>query len=186
MIQTKDLAGNTVNVASRGVANAGLTTGIIGTVLGVMNNGGLGNILGASASTGACVVDKDTYYRDMINQINITNAQNMDTNNKICALQERVAKNEVANMYQNEITKIGFANVDNRFATEDIINEKNLDLAICKATKNVVYGNTYLAPNRLADPYSSDSRVIDTHAHYTPGVGFAYDEWSNPCGGCGN
>lgn len=32
--------------ASKGVANAGLTTGIIGTALGVMNNGGLGNLLG--------------------------------------------------------------------------------------------------------------------------------------------
>lgn len=35
--------------ASRGVANAGLTTGIIGTALGVLNgNGGLGNILGGN------------------------------------------------------------------------------------------------------------------------------------------
>lgn len=35
--------------ASRGVANAGLTTGIIGTALGVLNgNGGLGNIFGGN------------------------------------------------------------------------------------------------------------------------------------------
>lgn len=34
--------------ANRGVANAGLTTGIIGTALGVLNNGGLGNILGGN------------------------------------------------------------------------------------------------------------------------------------------
>jgi hypothetical protein len=33
--------------AARGVANAGLTTGIIGTALGVLN-GGLGNILGGN------------------------------------------------------------------------------------------------------------------------------------------
>ena len=32
--------------ASKGVANAGLTTGIIGTALGALNNGGLGGILG--------------------------------------------------------------------------------------------------------------------------------------------
>ena len=32
--------------ASKGVGAAGLTTGIIGTALGVMNNGGLGNIFG--------------------------------------------------------------------------------------------------------------------------------------------
>lgn len=34
--------------AHRGVANAGLTTGIIGTALGVLNGGGLGNILGGN------------------------------------------------------------------------------------------------------------------------------------------
>lgn len=35
-----------MNFASRGVANAGLTTGIIGTALGALNNGVLGNIFG--------------------------------------------------------------------------------------------------------------------------------------------
>ena len=34
--------------ASRGVANAGLTTGIIGTALGALNNGSLNGILGGS------------------------------------------------------------------------------------------------------------------------------------------
>ena len=37
--------------ASKGVANAGLTTGIIGTALGVLNNGGLGHILGGCSNT---------------------------------------------------------------------------------------------------------------------------------------
>ena len=41
-----------MNFASRGVANAGLTTGIIGTALGAMNNGLLGNIFGGGA--GVC------------------------------------------------------------------------------------------------------------------------------------
>lgn len=35
-----------MNFASKGVGNAGLTTGIIGTALGVLNSGGLGGILG--------------------------------------------------------------------------------------------------------------------------------------------
>lgn len=34
--------------ASKGVAEAGLTTGIIGTALSVLNGGGIGNILGGS------------------------------------------------------------------------------------------------------------------------------------------
>lgn len=40
------------NFASKGVGAAGLTTGIIGTALGVMNNGGLGNILGGFGCNG--------------------------------------------------------------------------------------------------------------------------------------
>lgn len=40
------------NFASKGVGAAGLTTGIIGTALGVMNNGGLGNILGGYGCNG--------------------------------------------------------------------------------------------------------------------------------------
>lgn len=36
--------------ASKGVANAGLTTGIIGTALGALNNGMFGGILGGNAA----------------------------------------------------------------------------------------------------------------------------------------
>lgn len=46
--------------AQRGVANAGLTTGIIGTALGVLNNGGIGNILNTNRSTG-CGCSEDHY-----------------------------------------------------------------------------------------------------------------------------
>jgi hypothetical protein len=45
------------NFASRGVGAAGLTTGIIGTALGVLNNGGLGNILGGYNARGECAED---------------------------------------------------------------------------------------------------------------------------------
>ncbi len=37
--------------AERGVANAGLTTGIIGTALGVLNNGGLGGFFNGNANS---------------------------------------------------------------------------------------------------------------------------------------
>mgnify|MGYP007119857351 CR=1 FL=1 len=40
------------NYATKGVANAGLTTGIIGTALGVLNGGGLGGILGGGWGNG--------------------------------------------------------------------------------------------------------------------------------------
>jgi hypothetical protein len=41
-----------MNYASKGVANAGLTTGIIGTALGVLNGGGLGGILNGGMGIG--------------------------------------------------------------------------------------------------------------------------------------
>lgn len=41
-----------MNYASNGKANAGLTTGIIGTALGVLNSGGLGGILGNGMGCG--------------------------------------------------------------------------------------------------------------------------------------
>jgi hypothetical protein len=40
--------------ASKGVANAGLTTGIIGTALGALNSGGLGGILGGGWNNYGC------------------------------------------------------------------------------------------------------------------------------------
>ena len=40
--------------ATKGVANAGLTTGIIGTALGVLNNGGLGNLFGGFNQGAVC------------------------------------------------------------------------------------------------------------------------------------
>jgi hypothetical protein len=46
-----------INYASKGVAGAGLGLGIAGTALGVLNNGGLGNILGGWGNynaTGCC------------------------------------------------------------------------------------------------------------------------------------
>ena len=42
--------------ARRGVANAGLATGIIGTALGVLNgNNGFGNIFGGNNNNGYCL-----------------------------------------------------------------------------------------------------------------------------------
>ena len=55
--------------ASKGVANAGLVTGIIGTSLGVLNNGGLnlGGILGGNTAGGVALgvmAEKDARSRN--------------------------------------------------------------------------------------------------------------------------
>lgn len=46
----KDANGNMVDVASANVAGWGLGTGIAGTALGLMNNGGLGGLFGGGAA----------------------------------------------------------------------------------------------------------------------------------------
>lgn len=167
-IMVKDISGGEREIASRGVSNAALGLGIAGTALGILNGGlfGLGGAPVAAAANGAayangagCLVDAHMYYRDLINQINVTNAQFSDVNNKICALGAQVAVNETANNYQNAISDIRFANVDNRFIVENVLNEKNLALATC----HMVRGQVYLSPRNLADNYISPTRVLDSH-----------------------
>ena len=53
--------------ASKGVAAGGLTTGIIGTALGVLNGGGLGNILGGGNAKDAELAElKAERYSDKV------------------------------------------------------------------------------------------------------------------------
>ena len=58
--------------ASKGVGNAGLTTGIIGTALGVLN-GGLGNILGGGWNNGGCSENMPVNRYELNQQREITN-----------------------------------------------------------------------------------------------------------------
>lgn len=140
MIQTKDLAGNTVNVASRGVANAGLTTGIIGTVLGVMNNGGLGNILGGNNNE--CTVSMTKYYEDRIQDIKDQNAQFTAVYGEICGLKERASVSETTNYFQNEITKAAFN-------TQSTLTDYKIEAGLCGCVKGV----PMIRPEQIGDPY---------------------------------
>ena len=59
--------------ASKGVGNAGLTTGIIGTALGVLNGGGLGNIFGGWNNGGGCSENMPVNRYELNQQKEITN-----------------------------------------------------------------------------------------------------------------
>lgn len=92
--------------ASRGVANAGLTTGIIGTALGVLN-GGLGNILGTGVGSCNCNhtcsenMNVTRYELNMENQILAKDSEiallksNIYTDQKIADVYERL-NNKIA------------------------------------------------------------------------------------------
>ena len=87
--------------ASRGVANAGLTTGIIGTALGVLNNGGLGLFNGMG---GNCNCSENM----MVNRYELAQEQ------KIADLQTQVALRD-ANTYVDGKLLEMYKYVDGRF-----------------------------------------------------------------------
>jgi hypothetical protein len=87
--------------ASRGVANAGLTTGIIGTALGVLNNGGLGLFNGMG---GNCNCSENM----MVNRYELAQEQ------KIADLQTQVALRD-ANTYVDSKLLEMYKYVDGRF-----------------------------------------------------------------------
>lgn len=60
--------------SSKGVGNAGLTTGIIGTALGVLNSGGLGGILGGVAGDNAYISRYEMAQEQKIGALEAKNA----------------------------------------------------------------------------------------------------------------
>ena len=90
--------------ASKGVGTAGLTTGIIGTALGVLNGGGL-NILGGMANGGNCGCSENM----MVNRYELAQEQ------KISDLQSQIALRD-ANIYQDAKTLELYKYVDGKFA----------------------------------------------------------------------
>jgi hypothetical protein len=83
---------------TRGIATGGLTTGIIGTALGVLNNGGLGNILGGYNARGECAEDhlvnryeasQSARIAELETEVKLRDS-NIYTDNKILALYQYV------------------------------------------------------------------------------------------------
>ena len=92
--------------ASKGVGTAGLTTGIIGTALGVLNGGGL-NILGGMTNGGNanCGCSENM----VVNRYELAQEQ------KISDLQSQIALRD-ANIYQDAKTLELYKYVDGKFA----------------------------------------------------------------------
>lgn len=87
--------------ASRGVANAGLTTGIIGTALGVLN-GGLGNIGMGWNNSGACCSDNT-----------LVNRYELDLQQENAGLKSQIALRD-ANTYSDQKSLALYQYVDGR------------------------------------------------------------------------
>lgn len=144
---------------SKGKGNAALTLGIVGTALAAMNGGvlGGGGLFGGNRNTDACLVGYREYAADQ-----------MAMQRQYCELAQRVAINETANNYQNRISDIQFANVDNRFSTEQIINDLTLKLATCNVVKGKPMITEFGSPVRMSEgmlrttPVGYTTPILDT------------------------
>ena len=103
--------------ASRGIANAGLTTGIIGTSLGALNSGILGNIIG-----GGCNCNGDNAP---------VNRYEMQMQQKIASLESGIALRD-ANVYNDSKLLEVYKYFDGKI---EGINSKICEQAVFNATQ---------------------------------------------------
>lgn len=137
-----------INYASKGVAGAGLGLGIAGTALGVLNNGGLGNILGSWGNynaTGCCHENMPV------------NRYELGQESKISELQSQIALRD-ANTYNDQKLLELYKYMDAKFtAVEKEICDQKVYNATNIATVNCIAGqvNQLFALTKLVVPNSS-------------------------------
>lgn len=128
--------------ASRGVANAGLTTGIIGTALGAANGGLLGNIFGG----GACCSENMGVNRYELQQ-----------EQKIASLESQIALRDASIYVDGKILE-AYKDLSGKI---DIINAKLGEQAVYNATATASIGcitnqvNALLGLTKLVVPNTS-------------------------------
>lgn len=92
--------------ASRGVGTAGLTTGIIGSALGLINSGGLGFLGGGAPAAAAAMANSDNTY---------VNRYELEKEQTISELQSQLALRD-ANTYQDQKMLEMYKYVDGKFS----------------------------------------------------------------------
>lgn len=105
------------NYASRGVGNAGLTTGVIGTALGVLNGGWLGNLFGG---VNHCAGESAP-----------VNRYELGLEQKIASLESGIALRD-ANIYNDSKVLELYKYIDGKL---ECINSKLCDQAVFNATQ---------------------------------------------------
>lgn len=128
--------------ATRGVANAGLTTGIIGTSLGALNSGILGNLFGnnCGGANGGAV-----------------NRYELQLEQKIAALEAGIALRD-ANIYNDAKALEMYRYIDGKI---EAVNAKLAEQAVFNATSTATMGcisnqvNALLGLTKLVVPNTS-------------------------------
>jgi hypothetical protein len=143
------------NVASQGVGVGGLTTGIIGTALSVLN-GGLGNVLnGGRVNTGHTECDDTRYIAALQSELSKEKAERYADAIGIATFKEAQT---MANKNLDKIEALGvaFAQLDKDIAVEKQATRDNFAFLNNKidTTKNEVlcYCNSTFVPGKLVMP----------------------------------
>ena len=133
--------------ASKGVGNAGLTTGIIGTALGALNSGGLSGILGGNTNPEDKAVTR--YEAHMMNELSKKDQQ-------IALLEaDKYTDQKIADLYDK--VNMRFIGVEQQIGAQ----------AVWNATQT---GTLACLQNQIAQLQSLTQLVVP-NAHVAPGWG---------------
>ena len=158
-MRIKGADGHEYNVASNATGNAALTTGIIGTALGVLNGNGnlLGGLFGNNCNNNACNMPITRYEAGMMQELAAKDG-------KIALLESNIyTYQKLADVYDRLLTKIN--------ANKEIQDGINMQQAVYNGTNtaalNCLQGQVaqLFALTKLIVPFSS---ICPTPAAATP------------------
>jgi hypothetical protein len=146
-----------MNYASKGLGNAGLTTGIIGTALGVLN-GGLGNI-GIGRGTPGCSEDH------LVNRYEMSLVQELSKKDSEIALRDANIYNDQKALELYQYIDGRLRGIEGQIAQQAVFNQKTVDdVALvnerlccekkerkCADNSIVNYANATFYPKLVAD-----------------------------------
>ena len=147
--------------ASKGVANAGLTTGIIGSA-GWLLNGGLNNILGGARNAGACGCNED----------HLVNRYEAQQQARIAELETEVKLRD-ANTYTDQKLIEVYRYFDNKL---DGVNASICQQAVYNATNTATISCIQNQVNQLA----ALTKVVIPTSSVCPEPMARYNSWTAP------
>ena len=156
------------NYASKGIANAGLATGIIGTTLGVLNNGGSGGLLGGLFGNGCCANGMQATCNENI----MVNRYELAQESKISELQSQIALRDANTYNDGKILEL-YKYVDGKFA--------GVEAQLCQQAVYNATNNSALAclQGQVAQLYGLTKIVVPAD-NVCPQPMPQYNSWTAP------
>ena len=156
------------NFASKGIANAGLTTGIIGTTLGVLNGNGGNGLLGGLFGNNCCANGMQANCTENV----LVNRYELAQEQKISELQSQIALRD-ANTYMDGKMLEMYKYVDGRF--------NNLESQICQQAVYNATNNSAMAclQGQVAQLYGLTKLIVPSD-NVCPQPMPQYNSWTAP------